>query len=102
MVDRKDDLQIGIKSTAILFGKYDLLIIGLLQVAVLALLMWAGLLFDRGTVYFIALAVAAAYFINQHIISRGRDREACFSAFLNNHRVGMVIFVGLAADYLIA
>ena len=102
MVDRKDDLQIGIKSTAILFGKYDLLIIGLLQVAVLALLMWAGLLFDRGTVYFIALAVAAAYFINQHIISRGRDREACFSAFLNNHRVGMVIFIGLAADYLIA
>ena len=102
MVDRKDDLQIGIKSTAILFGKYDLLIIGLLQLAVLALLIWAGLLFDRGVVYFIALAVAAAYFINQHIISRGRDREACFSAFLNNHRVGMVIFIGLAADYLIA
>ena len=102
MVDRKDDLQIGIKSTAILFGKYDLLIIGLLQVAVLALLIWAGLLFDRGTVYFIALAVAAAYFINQHIISRGRDREACFTAFLSNHRVGMIIFIGLAADYLSA
>jgi len=102
MVDRKDDLQIGIKSTAILFGKYDLLIIGLLQVAVLALLIWAGLLFDRGAAYFIALAVAAAYFINQHIISRGRDREACFSAFLSNHRVGMVIFIGLAADYLIS
>ena len=102
MVDRKDDLQIGIKSTAILFGKYDLLIIGLLQVAVLALLIWAGLLFDRGTVYFIALAVAAAYFINQHFISRSRDREACFTAFLNNHRVGMVIFIGLAADYLSA
>ena len=102
MVHRNDDLQIGIKSTAILFGKYDLLIIGLLQVAVLALLIWAGLLFDRGAAYFIALAVAAAYFINQHIISRGRDREACFSAFLSNHRVGMVIFIGLAADYLIS
>ena len=102
MVDRNDDLQIGIKSTAILFGKYDLLIIGLLQVAVLALLIWAGLLFDRGAAYFIALAVAATYFINQHIISRGRDREACFSAFLSNHRVGMIIFIGLAADYLIA
>jgi len=102
MVDRNDDLQIGIKSTAILFGKYDLLIIGLLQVAVLALLIWAGLLFDRGAAYFIALAVAAAYFINQHIISRGRDREACFSAFLSNHRVGMIIFIGLAADYLIS
>jgi len=101
MVDRNDDLQIGIKSTAILFGKYDLLIIGLLQIAVLALLVWAGLLFDRGAIYFIGLAVAAAYFINQHIISRSRDREACFAAFLNNHRVGMVIFIALAADYLV-
>lgn len=100
MVDRDDDLQIGIKSTAILFGKYDLLIIGLLQVAVLTLLVWAGLLFGRGTAYFIGLAVAAAYFINQHIISRGRNREACFRAFLSNHRVGMVIFIGLSADYL--
>jgi len=101
MVDRDDDLQIGIKSTAILFGKYDLVIIGLLQVAVLALLVWAGLLFGRGAVYFTALAVAAAYFINQHLISRGRDREACFAAFLSNHRVGMIIFIGLSADYLI-
>jgi 4-hydroxybenzoate polyprenyltransferase len=101
MVDRNDDLQIGIKSTAILFGKYDLLIIGLLQIAVLALLVWAGLLFDRGAIYFIGLAVAAAYFINQHIISRSRDREACFAAFLNNHRVGMVIFIALATDYLV-
>ena len=101
MVDRNDDLQIGIKSTAILFGKYDLLIIGLLQIAVLALLVWAGLLFDRGAIYFIGLVVAAAYFINQHIISRSRDREACFAAFLNNHRVGMVIFIALAADYLV-
>jgi len=100
MVDRNDDLQIGIKSTAILFGKYDLLIIGLLQIAVLALLVWAGLLFDRGAIYFIGLAVAAAYFINQHLISRSRDREACFAAFLNNHRVGMVIFIALATDYL--
>jgi len=101
MVDRDDDLQIGIKSTAILFGKYDLVIIGLLQAAVLALLVWAGLLFGRGAVYFTALAVAAAYFINQHLISRGRDREACFAAFLSNHRVGMIIFIGLSADYLI-
>lgn len=101
MVDRDDDLQIGIKSTAILFGKYDLLIIALLQVAVLALLLWAGLLFGRGAVYYIGLTVAGAYFINQHIISRGRDREACFAAFLSNHRVGMIIFIGLSADYLI-
>ena len=101
MVDRDDDLQIGIKSSAILFGKYDLLIIGLLQIAVLGLLVWAGLLFGRGAIYFIALAVAAAYFVNQYLMSRRRDRDACFAAFLNNHRVGMIIFIGLAADYLV-
>ncbi len=101
MVDREDDLLIGIKSTAILFGRYDLLIIALLQLAVLLLMGVAGVLFGRGPMYFSALAVAAAYFINQHLVSRGRDREACFKAFLSNHRVGMVIFIGLAADYMI-
>ena len=101
MVDRDDDLQIGIKSTAILFGRYDLFIIALLQIAVLSLLVVAGLLFGRGIIYFIGLAAAAGYFTHQYFISRGRDREACFTAFLNNHRVGMVIFIGLATDYLI-
>jgi 4-hydroxybenzoate polyprenyltransferase len=101
MVDRNDDLQIGIKSTAILFGRHELLIIGLLQIGVLLLLFAAGVLFSRGVLYFAGLAVAAAYFINQHRISRGRDRDACFKAFLNNNRVGMMIFIGLAADYLV-
>ena len=101
MVDRNDDLLVGIKSTAILFGKYDLLIIALLQVAMLGLLTWAGLLFGRGLLFFAGLVVAAGYFINQHRISRGRDRDACFAAFLNNHRVGMIIFIGLAGDYLV-
>ena len=99
MVDREDDVEVGIKSTAILFGRYDLLIIGLLQVGVLVLLAIAGGLFDRGALYFVSLAVAAGYFINQYRISRLRDRDACFAAFLNNHRVGMVIFIGLALDY---
>jgi 4-hydroxybenzoate polyprenyltransferase len=101
MVDREDDLRIGIKSTAILFGRYDLLIIGLLQFAVVLLMVTAGILFDRGLIYFVGLAVAAGYFINQHLVSRGRDRDACFKAFLNNNRVGMIIFIGLAADYLV-
>jgi len=78
-----------------------LLIIALLQSAVLLLLGWAGLLFGRGLLYFAGLGVAASYFIKQHRISRGRNRDACFSAFLNNNRVGMMIFVGLAADYLV-
>lgn len=101
MVDRDDDLQIGIKSTAILFGRHELLIIGILQIGVLLLLVAAGVLFSRGVLYFGGLAVAAGYFINQHRISRGRDRDACFKAFLNNNRVGMIIFIGLAADYLV-
>ena len=101
MVDRDDDLQIGIKSTAILFGRYDLLIIALLQLAVLVLLVVSGMLFQRGLIYFAGLVVAAGYFFNQHRISRGRQREACFKAFLNNNRVGMIIFIGLATDYLV-
>lgn len=101
MVDREDDLRIGIKSTAILFGRYDLLIIGLLQLAVVILLVIAGMLFGRGLIYFTGLTVAAGYFINQYLVSRGRDRDACFKAFLSNHRVGMIIFIGLAGDYLL-
>ena len=101
MVDRDDDLQIGIKSTAILFGRYDLLIIALLQLAVLVLLVVSGMLFQRGLIYFAGLVVAAGYFFNQHRISRGREREACFKAFLSNNRVGMIIFIGLATDYLV-
>ena len=101
MVDREDDLRIGIKSTAILFGRYDLLIIGLLQFAVVILLVTAGMLFGRGLIYFAGVAVAAGYFINQYQVSRGRDRDACFKAFLSNHRVGMIIFIGLAGDYLL-
>ncbi len=100
MVDREDDLRIGIKSTAILFARYDLLIIGLMQFAVVLLMATAGMLFDRGLIYFVGLAVAAGYFINQHLVSRGRERDACFKAFLNNNRVGMIIFIGLAGDYL--
>ena len=101
MVDREDDLRIGIKSTAILFGRSDLLIIGLLQLAVVLLMVTAGVLFDRGLIYFVGLAVAAGDFINQHLVSRERDRDACFKAFLNNNRVGMIIFIGLGADYLL-
>ena len=101
MVDREDDLRIGIKSTAILFGRYDLMIVGLLQLAVVILLVTAGMLFGRGPIYFAGLAVAAGYFINQYWVSRGRDRDACFKAFLSNHRVGMIIFIGLAGDYLL-
>lgn len=101
MVDREDDLKVGIKSTAILFGRYDLLIIALLQLMTLILLFTAGLEFGRSWFYMSGLIAAALYFVNQYIQARSREREACFESFLNNHRVGMVIFIGLALDYLL-
>lgn len=99
MVDRQDDLNIGVKSTAILFGKYDLLITAVLQIISLILLGLAGAYFNRGGIFVLGLVIAAGYFIAQHLQARSREAEGCFNAFTNNHRVGMAIFVGLALDY---
>ena len=99
MVDREDDLTIGIKSTAILFGKLDLLIIAILQILALILLTLAGSYFQRGWIYSLGLIIAAAYFISQHLLARTRQTEDYFKAFLNNHRVGMAIFIALALDF---
>jgi 4-hydroxybenzoate polyprenyltransferase len=99
MVDRQDDLNIGVKSTAILFGKYDLLIIAVLQIVSLILLGFAGVYFNRGGIFALGIVIAAGYFIAQHLQARSREAEGCFKAFLNNHRVGMAIFIGLALDY---
>lgn len=96
MVDRDDDLKVGIKSTAVLFGRYDCLIIGLLQLATLALLVWAGVLLHLGGFYWLGLAAMAATFLHQQRLIRDRDRDRCFQAFLNNHWSGMLVFAGLA------
>jgi len=100
MVDRDDDLKIGVKSTAVLFGQYDLVMILMLQAAMLILMTLAGLEFQRSWIYFFSLLVSAGYFINQFRSARHRDRHACFAAFLDNHKVGMIIFMGIALDYL--
>lgn len=100
MVDRADDLKIGVKSTAVLFGRYDLAMIVLLQTATLVLMFLVGLEFQRGWIYFFGLLVSAAFFANQFRHARHRERQACFAAFLSNHRVGMVIFIGIALDYI--
>jgi len=100
MVDREDDLQVGIKSTAILFGRYDRLAVGLLQALMLGLLWQVGRMSGRGVFFLLALGGAAALFVYQQWLIRGRERPACFRAFLNNHYVGMLIFLGLFADYL--
>ncbi|HCH39243.1 MAG TPA: 4-hydroxybenzoate octaprenyltransferase [Enterobacter sp.] len=99
MVDRDDDLKIGIKSTAILFGRQDKLIIGILQVAVLALMVAIGYLNQLNGAFYGAVAAAGVLFIYQQKLIANREREACFKAFLNNNYVGLVLFVGLAISY---
>ena len=100
MVDRYDDLKIGIKSTAILFGSYDRLIIALLQLLMLGLLLWAGFLAGRGGWYWLGVGMAAMLFLYQQWLIRERDPDACFKGFLNNNYVGMALFAGLFLDYM--
>ncbi len=99
MVDRDDDLKIGVKSTAILFGEQDRLVIGALQVLMLGLLIWVGVLAGRGPWYWVGLAVATGIGIYQQRLIRDRDLRACFEAFLSNNYLGMAVFLGLLLDY---
>ena len=93
MVDRDDDLKIGIKSTAVLFGRADILMIVLLQLSTLALA-GAGRCPPRvlGGFFWLGLGAMAAIFVYQFTLIRGRDRDRCFQAFLNNHWAGLVMF----------
>ncbi len=100
MVDRDDDLKIGVKSTAILFGNNDKRIILLLQLLTLALLFTVGNILAFGWPYQLSLVIAAGFFCYQQILIAGRERDRCFQAFLNNHYVGLVVFVGVAIEYL--
>ena len=95
MVDRDDDLKIGVKSTAILFGRRDKLIVGLLQLATLLLLAAAGGVFELAAPFYWGLLVAAGLFVYQQRLIRDRERMPCFRAFLNNNYAGMAIFAGL-------
>ncbi|MFC0309537.1 4-hydroxybenzoate octaprenyltransferase [Gallibacterium trehalosifermentans] len=95
MVDRDDDLRIGVKSTAILFAEYDNKIIALLQFIALLLLIYLGQTKNLNNGYFFVLAIAATHFIYQCKMTKMRAREACFKAFLNNNYVGMWIFIAV-------
>lgn len=101
MVDRDDDLNIGVKSTAILFGKRDKLIIGLLQFIALGLLSYLANLLVLSWVFYVALLTAAGLFIYQQWLIKDRVKVNCFKAFLNNHYAGMFIAIGLASHYLL-
>ena len=98
MVDRDDDLQAGIKSTAILFGQADRLMIGILQGSTVVALILLGQRFGFGLVYFFAVIVVAVLFGYQQYLIRKRDRGGCFNAFRNNVWVGFAVFVGVVAE----
>ncbi|MCG9738480.1 4-hydroxybenzoate octaprenyltransferase [Shewanella insulae] len=101
MVDRDDDLKVGIKSTAILFGRLDRQIIGLFQLAALGCFVMAGLSADRGLVFALGILTFVGFGLYQQKLIFDRERAPCLQAFLNNNWAGMTLFVALGADYLI-
>lgn len=102
MVDREDDLRVGIRSTAVLFGEQDRVITAALQVLTLVTLVLVGRRFDLGWIYYASLTAAAGLFAYQQYLIRHRERDGCFAAFLNNNWVGMIIFCGIAGHYALS
>lgn len=100
MVDRKDDLQMGAKSTAILFGSQDKRIIGYLQMLLLGLLALIGILMNMGLIYYLGLFAAAWFVLYQQYLIRHRQPANCFKAFLNNNWFGLTVFCGILLSYL--
>lgn len=101
MVDRNDDLKIGIKTSAITFGRFDVAAVMLCYAATLALIAWVGSTYALGWPFYSALAIAAGIMGVHYTWIRGRERMACFKAFLHNNWVGGVIFAGIALDFLL-
>lgn len=100
MVDREDDLKLGVKSSAILFADMDRIIVGAMQAMMLFALLLAGRGMEFGPWYRAGLAGAAVCFLWQQWLIRGREPAACFRAFLNNNYVGMSIFIGILLDHV--
>ncbi len=102
MVDREDDLTMGMKSTAILFGDSDRLVIGVLQGLSVTALYLAGLRFELGLYFNASLVVAAGLFVYQQRLIKERKPGACFRAFKHNNWVGIAVFIGIALHYQLA
>ena len=102
MVDREDDVRVGVKSTAIAFGHWDRAAVGALQLGAVCLLVWLGTLLALGYAYFLGLTAIGGLFAYQQWLIRNRQREACMRAFSNNVWVGFALFVGIAAEYAVA
>lgn len=99
MVDRDDDLKIGIKTSAITFGRFDVAAVMLCYAVALGLIAWIGHGLAMGLCFYAGLAVAAGMAVYHYTLIRGRERMPCFKAFMHNNWLGAVIFVGIAADF---
>jgi 4-hydroxybenzoate polyprenyltransferase len=101
MVDRDDDLKIGIRTSAITFGAFDVTAVMLSYTVTFAILAWIGLEWRMGPLYFAGLCTAMGMALHHNALIRERSREGCFKAFMHNNWLGAAIFVGLAADYAV-
>jgi 4-hydroxybenzoate polyprenyltransferase len=99
MADREDDLKIGVKSTAILFGDADLFVIGGLQILMLAALIFIGNMAELGFAYYASVFIAAILMAWHQWVARDRQPAACFRVFLHNHYIGMIVFIGIVLHY---
>ena len=99
MVDRADDLKVGVKSTAILFGDADLFVIGGLQALMLVALILIGVRAELGFWYYLSVLIAAAFMGWHQWLARDRQPAGCFAAFLHNHLIGMLVFIGIVLHY---
>ena len=102
MVDREDDLQVGIKSTAILFGDLDTRVILVLQVLCLLAFVATGLSFGLGPIYFISIGLVGALFLRHRKLINNRSRETCFQAFNESKWIGLIVAVGLLGHYSVS
>jgi 4-hydroxybenzoate polyprenyltransferase len=99
MVDRDDDIRIGVKSTAILFGPADRLIIGIIQLMLLLALIMIGVRAELSGFYYAGVTAATVFALWQQYLIRNRERDLCFRAFLNNNWLGLALFIGVFCDY---
>jgi len=99
MADREDDLKLGVKSTAILFGNADLCIIGGLQILMLVALVFIGNMAELSTWYYTSIVITGTLMIYHQWIARDRHSSSCFNAFLHNQYIGMTIFIGIVLHY---
>lgn len=101
MADRDEDIKIGVKSTAILFEKYDQIFITFLQIILIIVFVVIGNLFDLGSIYYFSLVIILIFMIYHQLLMKKRQKELFFKAFLNNNFIGMTAFIGIFLSVVI-